>query len=123
MKAYSTDFRQKILETYETTPISQRQLAQKFSVALSFVQKLLKQRRLSGEISPLPHGGGRKLKLNPEQLQILSELNEQKNDATLEELQHQLYEKTGVHVSQSTVFRMVERLNLTLKKRRDPASA
>ncbi|EDX74500.1 hypothetical protein MC7420_4024 [Coleofasciculus chthonoplastes PCC 7420] len=43
MKAYSTIFRQKILETYESTPISQRQLANKFSVALSFIQKLLKQ--------------------------------------------------------------------------------
>lgn len=116
MKAYSTDFRQKILETYQSTPISQRQLAKRFSVALSFIQKLLKQHRVTGNISPWPHGGGQKLKLNPEQIQVLADLNEEQNDATLEELQHRLAEKTGVKVSQSTIFRMLKRLSLTLKK-------
>ena len=36
MKAYSLDLRQKIIETYETENISQRQLAKRFRVALSF---------------------------------------------------------------------------------------
>jgi len=45
MKFYSVDLRQKIINVYETEPISQRQLAQRFCVALSFVQKLLKQYR------------------------------------------------------------------------------
>jgi transposase len=121
MKAYSTDLRQKILEIYETTPISQRQLAQRFSVALSFIQKLLKQYRSTGNIAPKPHGGGRRLKLTPEQIQVLAELNQHNNDATLEELRHQLYEKTGVQVSQATIFRTIERLNLTLKKNTLPS--
>ncbi len=34
MKAYSLDLRQKIIETYETENISQRQLAKRFRVAL-----------------------------------------------------------------------------------------
>ena len=42
MKFYSVDLRQKIINVYETEPISQRQLAKRFCVALSFVQKLLK---------------------------------------------------------------------------------
>jgi transposase len=37
MKAYFTDFRQKILEVYENEQISQRQLAKRFRVALSFI--------------------------------------------------------------------------------------
>jgi transposase len=45
MKAYSIDYRQKILDTYHTEPISQKAIAKRFSVALSFVQKLLKQYR------------------------------------------------------------------------------
>jgi transposase len=45
MKAYSIDFRQKILDTYHAEPISQKAIAKRFSVALSFVQKLLKQYR------------------------------------------------------------------------------
>jgi transposase len=75
MKAYSSEFRQKIIETYQTRPISQRQLAEKFSVALSFIQKLLKQYRSTGDIAPRPHGGGVQLKLTPEQLEILADMN------------------------------------------------
>jgi transposase len=43
MKAYSVDFRQKIIEVYNEGNISQNQLAQRFRIALSFIQKLLKQ--------------------------------------------------------------------------------
>jgi len=57
MKAYSIDFRQKIIDAYHSSPISQRQLAERFSVALSFVQKLVKQYRLTQNIAPQAHGG------------------------------------------------------------------
>ncbi|NJR67436.1 MAG: IS630 family transposase, partial [Synechococcales cyanobacterium CRU_2_2] len=33
MKSYSLDLRQKVIETYENEPISQRQLAKRFRVA------------------------------------------------------------------------------------------
>jgi transposase len=36
MKAYSIDFRQKIIDTYQQEKISQRKLAKRFNVALSF---------------------------------------------------------------------------------------
>ena len=45
MKAYSVDLRQKIIDVYTEGNLSQRQLAQQFRVALSFIQKLLKQYR------------------------------------------------------------------------------
>lgn len=118
MKAYSIDLRQKIIEAYHSQPISQRQLAKQFGVALSFVQKLLKQYRQTGDIAPQPHGGGGQLKLTPEQLAILAELIETNNDATLVELTHLLQEKTGVRVSRATMGRMSQRLNMTVKKKR-----
>lgn len=117
MKAYSIDLRQKIIDTYYSSPISQRQLAERFSVASSFVQKLLKQYRLTGNIAPKAHGGGGQLKLTPEQLAILANLIETNNDATLEELSHLLTEKTGVVVSRATIGRMTQRLNITVKKK------
>jgi len=120
MRAYSIDFRQKIIDTYHSQPISQRQLARRFCVALSFVQKLLKQYRLTGNVAPQPHRGGVKLKLNEEQLIILAELIEEKNDATLDELCILLESKTGVRVSRATMGRMTERLNLTWKKNTIP---
>ena len=52
MKAYSLDLRQKIIDTYLAGDISQRQLAKRFRVALSFIEKLLKQYRETGCIAP-----------------------------------------------------------------------
>jgi transposase len=40
MRAYSLDFRHKIVQTYENENISQEKLAKRFNVAKSFVQKL-----------------------------------------------------------------------------------
>ena len=116
MKAYSVDFRQKIVDVYHNESISQRQLATRFSVTKSFVIKLLKQYRETGDIKPLAHGGGAKLKINPEQFEVLAELIENNNDATLEELCQMFQEKTQVIVSRATMGRMSQRLNLTVKK-------
>jgi transposase len=120
MKAYSVDFRQKILDTYYSVPISQSQLAERFSVTRSFVQKLIKQYRLTGNIAP-KHGGGSQLKLSPEQLALLAELIEENPGATLDELCQLVASKTGVVVSIATMGRMVERLKQTVKKKTRPS--
>lgn len=92
-----------------------RQLAERFSVALRFVQKLLKQYRLTGNVAP-KHRGGSQLKLSPEQLAILAQLIETNHDATLAELCQMLASQTGVVVSIATMGRMTERLKITVKK-------
>ena len=43
MKPHSIEFRQKIIEVPEKESLSIRKLAQRFCVAKSFIQKLLKQ--------------------------------------------------------------------------------
>lgn len=117
MKAYSLDFRKKIVDTYLQGDTSQRKVAKRFGVALSFVEKLLKQWRDTEDLSPKPHGGGAKPKLNAAQLALVSTLVEADNDATLEELCGQLKEKTSITISRSTMGRMVQQLNLTRKKK------
>ena len=117
MKAYSLDLRQKIIDVYNEGNISQRQLAKQFRVALSFIQKLLKQYRQTGNIAPKVRTQQTPTKLNPKQLKVLQELVNTNNDATLEELRHQLASATGVVIGRSTVDRMLRRLNLTLKKK------
>ncbi len=117
MKAYSLDLRQKIIDVYNEGDISQRQLAKQFRVALSFIQKLLKQYRQTGNIAPKVRTKQTPIKLNSKQLEVLQELVNSNKDATLEELRHQLAAKEGVLISRSTVDRMLRRLNLTLKKK------
>ena len=103
MKPYSLDLRQKIIEVYSEGNTSQRQLASQFHVALSFIQKLLKQYRETGNIAPKKRQSQTPTKLNSAQLKALQELVETNNDATLEELRHQLTQKTGVVIGRSTV--------------------
>jgi transposase len=117
MRPYSLDLRKKIIETYEEDNLSQRELATRFRVALSFIQKLIKQWRETGNLNPKSHGGGQKLKLSSDQIILLGDLVKEKNDATLDELRKQIEEKTRTVVSNSTISRILKRLNLTLKKK------
>lgn len=116
MKPYSLDLRQKIIHTYETESISQRQLAKRYGVALSFVQKLLKQYRETGSIAPKVRIQQTPTKLNPEQLAVLQRLAEANSNATLDTLRNLLKAETGVCISRSTVDRMLKKLNLNRKK-------
>jgi putative transposase len=117
MKPYSLDLRQKIIDTYEEGKISQRELAKQFKVALSFIQKLVKQNRETGNIAAKVRTEQTPTKLNAQQLEILEQLVEENNDATLAELRQLLYQKTGVLIGRSTVDRMLGRINITLKKK------
>src|SRR4028118_231849 len=118
MKAYSNDFRTKIVETNWKELESIQQTADRFGVSYSFVWKLLNRHAEIGLVSLKPHGGGAKPKLNPQQLPVVTQLVEQDNDATLEELVTQLQSKIGVTVSRATMGRMVQKLKLTRKKTR-----
>ncbi len=97
--------------------ISQRQLAKRFRVALSFIQKLLKQYRETGSIAPKVRKQQTPTKLSEEQLNILSLIISNNNDATLDELRILLEKQTGVLIGRSTLDRMLKRLNLNLKKK------
>lgn len=116
MKPYSIDFRKKIIEVYEQEGSSIRKLAERFRVAKSFIQKLLKQYRETGNLEPAPQGGSPPTKVKKEELIILSEIIEKKNDATLEELCDFLEEQTGIRVSRATMGRITQNLNYSVKK-------
>jgi transposase len=64
MTTYSTDLRQKLLHACERRLGSQRALADLFGVSRSFVEKLLRRYRMTGDIAPKPHAGGQKPRLD-----------------------------------------------------------
>lgn len=117
MKPYSLDFRQKIVQIYEEEKLSMRKVAARFGVAKSFVQKILKQSKETGDLAPKPQGGNTAPKLGSQEIVILIELLENNNDATLQELGDWLEEKTGIKVSTSTLDRVIKKLNYTFKKK------
>lgn len=120
MQPYSLDLRQKIVDAYVEGNTSQRQIAQQFRVAYSFVRKLVKQYRETGQIAPKQRTEQTPTKLSVEQLKILETMVESNNHATLAELCDLLDQRVGVRIGVSTMFRMLEKLNLTLKKNAAP---
>lgn len=58
MHAFSLDLRQRIVEAIDQKQ-TQVQVVARFDVSVSFLRKLLRQRRATGSIAPMPHGGGR----------------------------------------------------------------
>ncbi|PSO67274.1 MAG: hypothetical protein BRC42_16450 [Cyanobacteria bacterium QS_1_48_34] len=84
-KPDSVEFRQKIIEVHEREDVSIRKLGQGVGVAKSFIKKLLKQARETGDINPQSQGGTPPSKLQEEPLLTLTEIIEQNHDATLEE--------------------------------------
>lgn len=117
MKPYSIDLRQKIIDVYNQGNISQRQLARQFRVALSFIQKLVKQYKETGSVAPKMRRQQTPTKLTDEHLEILRNLVAENQQATLQELKTELALRTGVTVSISTVHRMLRRLNLSRSKK------
>jgi transposase len=117
MKPYSRDFRRKIVETKQKTQDSNQQIAVRFQVSYSFVRRLLKRYESTGSVEPNPHGGGKALKLNSQQIDVVTQLVEEDNDATLQQLCDRTEEKTGLKVSVPTMCRLLQRLELTRKKK------
>jgi transposase len=123
MKAYSLDLRQKILRASDQGLGSQRAIAAFFGVSLSFVEKLLRRRRTTGEIAPRPHAGGRRPSCDEAALAQVRRLVHEQPDATLAELCKRLFAQRGLRVSVPTMGRLVLSLKLPRKKSRStPAS-
>lgn len=101
--------RTKIIRAYQTGGQSQRDIASRFSVSLTFVHKLIKQFRKTGAIDPMPHGGGQKPKINSVMLNALRDEVNANPAATLDHLRRFLITEFGVEVSTATIFRALKR--------------
>ncbi len=115
MKAYSVDFREKIVSAIEEGDSSVRKVAQRFGVSKNFVQKLVTQKRIKGHIIPGKQGGFMVSPVMKYKTQLIA-IFEKHNDATLAEYCELLYDQTGLWVSQSTMCRTFQRLKLPRKK-------
>ncbi|MEB3291976.1 MAG: transposase [Synechococcales bacterium] len=117
MKPYSNDLRQKIVDLHKQGEGSIRQLARRFAVSPDCVRRLLKQERQTGSLAPKAYVGGPKPTLQKEHHQVLLQLLEADNDATLQQLATRLQEQTQLRVSASTVSRTLKKLGISRKKK------
>ena len=113
MKPLSNDLRQRILDAVDRREGSLRQLAVRFSVNVSTITRLLQLRRQTRAFDPRPHAGGTEPTLDQEGLERLRKLVEETPDATLEQLKQSL----GISGSIMIVWRGLEKLGITRKKK------
>lgn len=116
--AYSADLRRRVIEAWQSKEGSQRQLAQRFKVSLSFVRNLLRHYRSSGQVEAKRRGGYLRPTIDGERLLLVQRLLDEQNDAMLAELCKRFAEHTGISVSVPTMHRAVQRLRMTSKKKR-----
>jgi transposase len=110
MKTYPIELRQKIIDAVDQQLGTYEEIVEMFGVTEQYICKLLRQRRETSSLAPLPRGGGAQAKLSEEHLLMLAELIARQPDATLEELRRQLRRETKVEVSISTIFSSMIRM-------------
>jgi transposase len=114
MVPYSIDLRERVLAAVDAGEGTQEAIAQRFRVSARWIRKLLARRAATGAIAPEPNGGGRKPLIQAEAAEALRAAVRNNPDATLEELR----EATGFTGCLMTVWRAIERLEITRKKTR-----
>jgi transposase len=112
MESYSLDLRLRILEDCDGG-MSTRVAATKYRVSESWVRRLKQRRRETGETTARSSRPKSVKKALAEHRETLERLVRENADATLEELQSRL----PVAVSVSTVWRALEELRLSFKKK------
>lgn len=111
-RAYSMDLRERIIAACDRGE-SAAEVAERYSVSASFIEKLKRRRREEGTLAPKPHAGGRQ-RLLTDHDETLRQVLEAQPDMTLKELRETL----GASVQLSTLWYHLKRLGLTSKNKR-----
>ncbi len=117
MRAYSLDLRQKVVAAVERGDSTIEEVAASFGVGQTFVKKMMRQHRETGDLSPRPHGGGHTPLLSAKHIKMLRAEVARYPDKTVEALREHLAERAQVSVSAPTVSRALSRLDLSRKKK------
>lgn len=115
-RAYSQDFRDKVLAAFDTGEPG-RDVAERFSVSVSYVYKADLRRRRTGESSPGAQRCRLPLRLEAHRDAILAYVAAHP-DATMAELREWLAAERHVRVCLATIWKTLGRFGLTFKKSR-----
>jgi transposase len=116
MQAYSLDLRQRVLAACQSGQ-SEKEVAARFALSLSSVQRYKRAHRATGNLAPQPWPG-RAPKITKEHKDQLHALVASKTDWTLVSLCAAWKEAAGVEVARDVMGRTLSRFGITYKKRR-----
>lgn len=109
MKAYSHDIRVRVIQSYENGEGSQRQLARRYNVSLSFVQELLKRYRETGNILPRKYSNKVGSKVDGNSLQLILDLVDNDPELPLSRLCERLAQERQLYISRATMWRTLRK--------------
>jgi transposase len=112
MAPYSMDLRSRVLADSDAG-VASKEVAAKFRVSRSWVNRLVQRRRETGQVGPRPQTIFKKQALAGQET-VLRALVAAQPDQTLAELRDALQSSASL----SSVWRALDRLELTLKKNR-----
>ncbi len=113
MRTLLLDLRERIVGAYDRQESTRDQVARRFGVSLGMVKKLLQQRRRTGDLGPRHRYSGRKPLIVQTHCQQMRALLARKPDLTLKELR----QAVGLTCTLPAIHYVLERMNLTYKKR------
>ena len=116
-RALSDDIRRRVVAAVDGG-LSRRSAAKRFGIAASTAIKWVDQWRRMGHVRPRPQGGDHRSHRIEAHAEEIVALIEEAPDITLAEIAAYLDETHGLRVAQSTVWRLLERHGMTLKKNR-----
>ncbi len=116
-KTLSIDLRERLVSAVDGG-MTRRSAAKRFGVAASTAIKWVDQWRRTGTVAPRPRGGDRRSERIEAHAEEVLALIADTSDVTLEELAGHLDEVHGLKVAQSTVWRLLDRHDMTFKKNR-----
>lgn len=88
-----------------------------FAVGMATVNRLMRMDRELGTVEPRGHGGGRRRRIPDEDLERLRQIVDERPDGTIAEIKASYRAATGVAAGDSTIWRALDRLGLSRKKR------
>ena len=114
MKPTSLDLRERILAAYDAGEGTRQQIADRFTVSLGLVKKLLVQRKSLGTIESQYGNVGRKPAFDDHHLMQLERLLQNHCDVTLQEIQQHFSDRISCSIQ--AVANAIKRLGWHYKK-------
>jgi transposase len=115
MRPYSLDLRQRVLDACQEGQ-SEKQVAKRFQISLSSVQRYKRAYRQHQTLQPKPFPG-RTPKLQEHHKEAFLDLVASRSDWTLQSISQAWQKETGVSLSVSVLSDTCKRWHITLKKR------
>src|SRR6476620_5114285 len=109
MRPYSEDIRVRVIQSYENHEGSQREIAERFQVSLSFVRDLLRRYRQTGSMAPKEYRGRTATKIDDESLQLLLRCLDENQGLPLSYLCARLVQERQLRISRTTLWRTIQK--------------